>query len=260
MSQRFDSISVRPTDYTTEVALGRRQNQTTWNKWGYNDDVDSAAAETIWAQGGLLTPMTTARTLSVVSSDANDTSAGTGARSVVIYGVDANWLSQTVVVTLNGTTPVVTSETWLGINRIAVYACGSLGYNAGAITATATTDLTVQGIVPIQAGSTQQAFFFVQAGHTALADWLWINARKLSGGTSPRITVKGYVTSLVSRAVYEVFRADIDTSVENTVEMSPKQPFVVAEKSLLEFRATTDTNNTVVNCRFSLIEHKNVSA
>jgi hypothetical protein len=161
------------------------------------------------------------------------------------------------VVTLNGTGSVVTTNTFLGVNRAAIYAAGTGGVNAGTITITATTGGAVQTAIPATAGTSQHAFFFVQASHTALMDWLYINVNKLSGGTAPRVTVRGLVTSLVSRAKYEVFRTTIDTAVENTIEMRPSQPFVVGEKSLIEFQATTDTNNTVAAVRFSFIEERN---
>jgi len=259
MSQDYDALSVRPTDYKYEVALGRRQGATTYNAWGYNGDID-IGTETIWSVGGTFARPTAARTLSVVSTDANDTSAGTGARSVVIYGVDANYDAQTVVVTMNGTTPVVTTETWLGVNRMAIYLAGSGTVNAGTITATATTDATIQSQMPIGLGVTQQAFYFVRNNHQALVDWLYITLVKNSGGTQPILTTKAWVTSLVSGAKYEVFRDFINGSIENHTELLPSQPFVVGEKSLIEFQGTTDVNNTEVSLRFSLVEIRDVDA
>jgi hypothetical protein len=259
MSQDYDSISVRPTDFKYEVALGRRQGSTTFNQWGYNSDID-VGTETVWSNGGTFTRMTTARTLSIVSTSANDTSAGTGAQSIVIYGVDANWKSQTVVVTLNGLTPVVTAEEWMGVNRIAIYLAGSGGVNAGTITATATTDLTVQCQIPVGVGASQQAIYFVQENHQALMDWLYITLVKNAGGTQPNAIIKCWVTSGVSGAKYEVFRDYINGTIENHTELTPSQPFVVGEKSVVEFQATTDQNNTEIGIRFSLIEVRDVNA
>jgi hypothetical protein len=259
MSQDYDATVVRPTDFHYEVALGRRQGHTTWNKFGYNLDID-IGTETIWNVGGTFTPIVTARTLSIVSTDVNDTSGGTGANSVIIYGVDANWNTQTVVVTLNGTTPVVTTETWLGVNRIAIYLAGTGKANAGAITATATTEATIQGRIDAGAGTTQQAFYFVSANHTALLDWLYITLVKNAGGTQPKLIVKTWVTSALSNAKYEVFRDYLNGSVENHTELLPSQPFIVGEKSLIEFQCTTDVNDTEVSCRFSLIEVRDVDA
>ena len=81
LSKDFDSISVRPTSFETEVALGRRQGSVQWTKFGYNTDVDTASAEIIAEFGGTFNPMTTARTLSFVSTSSSDTLAGTGEES-----------------------------------------------------------------------------------------------------------------------------------------------------------------------------------
>ena len=259
LAQDFDATVVRPTNYHYEVALGRRQGHTTWNKFGYNNDID-IGTETIWYTGGTFTPIVTARTLSVVSTDATDDDGNTGANSLIIYGVDANWKEQTVVVTMNGLTPVVTTETWMGVNRIAIYVSGTGQTNAGVITATATTEGTIQGEVPAGEGTTQQAIFFVEADHTALMDWLYITLTKNSGGTQPAIVTKAFVYSAVSNSKYEVFRDHIKGDVENHTELRPSQPFVVGEKSIVEFQCTTDQNNTEVSCRFSLILVRDVDA
>jgi hypothetical protein len=59
-------------------------------------------------------------------------------------------------------------------------------------------------------------------------DWLLLNINKITGGggSSPRVTIKAWVTSLVSGGQYEVFRHLIDTDVENTIQLNPPQPFV----------------------------------
>jgi len=256
VSDNYDAINTRPTDYKYEVALGRRQGRVTWNKFGYNDDID-IGTEVLWSVGGLFTRMSTARTLSVVSTSASDGVAGTGATRVIIYGIDSNRKAQTEVVTMNGTTPVITTGTWLGVNRISVYLCGTAESNVGTITATATTDLTIQGEIPATEGSTQQCIFFTQSGHTALVDWLHLNVNKISGGSSPVVTIKGYVYSFVSQSKYLIFRDIVDTSIENNYSYVPSQPFVVGEKSVFWFEATTNTNNTVASLRFSLIEVRN---
>lgn len=260
MSQDFDAIAVRPTDYKHEVALGRRQGATLWNKFGYNADID-IGTEVIASWGGTFTPMTTARTLSVVSTDADDNGVtpDTGANSVIIYGIDANREAQTVVVTLNGTTPVVTTETWLGVNRMAIYVSGTSKVNEGTITATATTDLTIQAQIPIGEGTSQQCIFFIQEGHQALAEWLTVTSLKQSGA-SPVVTVKAWVYSAISGSKYEVARISLDTAVENHVDLKPPVPFPITESSVFWLEGTTNKADTVVNARFSLIEVRDVDA
>jgi hypothetical protein len=261
VAQDYDANVVRPTDYKYEVALGRRQGATTWNKFGGNADLD-IGTETIWGYGGTFARINTASTFTVVSSSVQDIlTTGTGAWNVVIYYVDANRLAATEVVPLNGTTPVVTTGTGLGINRVALYNTGSGDVNAGNITITETTGGTVQAYIAAGEGTTQQCIYFTQDSHQLLVDWLYINICKLSGGGgSPRVTIKGWAYSYVSTAKYLVFSQTIDTSVENSCELKPSQPFIVGEKSILYFEGTTDINNTSVNLRFSGIEIRDIDA
>lgn len=254
LNDEDDSGGITYTDYHDEVALGLRTGKTLWHKWGYNEDVDTAAQEVVWSEGGNFTFLTTASTLSLVSTDANDADGGTGAHGVVLYGIGENRTAQVEVVLLNGTTPVVTTSTWLGLNRVALFRSGSAQSNIGTITATATSNSSVQAAMPAGEGTTQQAIFFTQAGHTALVTSLLINVRKSSGGGSPKITVKAWVLSFVSNSKYEVFRYNMDTAVENSVIYVPDDRFPVGEKSVLYFTVDTDTNNTSVSVRLSLIE------
>lgn len=74
-----------------------------------------------------------AATLGVASTSVNDTSAGTGARTVLIDGLDSNYDRMTEVITLNGQTKVTTTKSFLRINDATVLTVGSLGWNEGTI-------------------------------------------------------------------------------------------------------------------------------
>jgi hypothetical protein len=222
--------------------------------------VDTGGAEVVASWGGTFTPMTTARTLSIVSTSTDDASGGTGTQSLVVYGIDANRQSQTVVVVMDGTTPVVTTETWLGVNRVATALAGSAGINVGTITATATTDATTQAQMPPGEGTTQQCIFFTQDSHVALIESLRFIGTRFGSGTEPVITVKGWVYSAVSSAKYEVFRETLDLGVTTFADPLLHLPFVVGEKSAFWLEATTNRDDTEVSARFSLIEHRDVDA
>lgn len=238
------------TDPRYDAALGRVPGAAAWNKFGYNLDID-IGTEAIWTAGGLYVPLYAAETLSVVSTSANDAAAGTGARQVRLYGVDDSFASVTEDITLNGTTPVVTTNSYYGINRAVVISAGSGMANAGAINITAPVAATTQAQIAIGDSITNQAAFHVCGGCTFLADWLQINAEKTSGGSSPKVTFKGYVYSHLTGAKMLVFRQIMDTAAENTSQLAPSQPFAISEKSVLWFEASTDTNDTAVSCRFS---------
>lgn len=252
LSQDFDSIAVRPTDFHTETALNRRQGAETWNKFGYNDDIDTASAEVIAEFGGTFQYLTSGETIDIVSSSANDTnSAGTGARQLIIWGVDENWEYQLEVVNLNGTTTVTTTSQWIGINRVSIFLAGSGAKNDGVITITANTSSYNMASMPAGQGTTQQLIFYVPVSYQFLAEWLYFNAIKTSGGSSPEVTLFGHVYSDVAQAEFEVYRDSLDVADTQHIQLSPPTPFVIGEKSILWFTADTDTNNTAVRGRFS---------
>jgi hypothetical protein len=258
LAETYDAITTRPTDFHHEVAASKRQGYTTWNKWGYNNDVDTGGQEVIASWGGTYTPPTTATTLSIVSTSANDiTSTGTGLRSVVIYGIDANRLSQIEVVQMNGTTPVITTSTWLGINRVAPYLCGTSKNNEGTINITAVTGGATLSQMPLGESVSQQCIFHVQANHTFLATWIHVDVLRIGGGSDPVVTIRGFVYSPVANANIQVFKGKIDTAINNTIELKPPEPFPVTEQSVLYFTAETTNDNTIVDMRFSGIEQRN---
>lgn len=79
------------------------------------------------------TVLSVATALQVSSSSANDTSAGTGARTVEIIGMGANYVPLTEIVVLNGQTQVATAGLFLKVFEANVLTVGALGSNDGDI-------------------------------------------------------------------------------------------------------------------------------
>lgn len=79
--------------------------------------------------GTLIWPVLTAGLVehSIVSTSAADSAAGTGARAIVIYGVDSDGYLRTELVILNGTTPVLTANQYYLIANAVVVDVGSAG-------------------------------------------------------------------------------------------------------------------------------------
>ncbi len=141
-------------DFLLGVAGGDFPGYSIVNIYGANEDIDTGSGEDVWDAGGFYTGQPThsagAEAIEVLSSSANDTSAGTGARTVRVYGLDANFDIQTQDVTLNGVTPVDTAGTFKRCFRIEVLTAGALGANAGTITARHTTTVAnVFATIPI---------------------------------------------------------------------------------------------------------------
>jgi len=239
-------------NYTERVALGLEEGATTWNKFGYNEDVDTGADEVIAAFGGAFNQkLANGETLSIVSTSSEDASGGTGVRLLVIFGVDDDWNEVTDVVAMTGVTPVTSNYAFRGINRMTIYTSGTSLSNVGLITATASSSGNTMATMPVAQGTTQQCIFYVPAGKTFLASWQIISATKSSGGGTAKIDLRGFVYSAVVDSQFEVFRDEIDLSSETSIQLTPEDPFVIGEKSIYWLTATTTANNTSVRGRFS---------
>lgn len=107
MPFRFDEH--QKTHPLVDFARGHYLNVTPLHIFGFNRDV-ATSFETIFNDGGgLYTFPSSALVLSLVSSAA-DTCI------VCVYGLDDNWLEITENVTLTGTTPVTTTQSFFRVN------------------------------------------------------------------------------------------------------------------------------------------------
>lgn len=157
-----------PADFYLEISKGNVVGHSKVNKFGRNTDIDTGTTpEDIWDAGGIWVPPTTARLHNIVSNSANDTSAGSGTRTIQIFGLDASFDEQTETVTLNGTTDVTTANTYTRIFRMISLTAGSSRVNEGIINATAQTDGTVTAQINVGKGQTLMAIYTVPNGKTA---------------------------------------------------------------------------------------------
>ena len=158
-------------DFRRSVARGIVSGHEIKTMFGYNDDIDSGP-EDVWSAGGDYTGQPVggdAEEIEVFSSDAADTSAGTGARTVRIRGLDANWMYQEADVTLSGVTPVATTGiTWRRCWDCEVLTGGSSGENEGTLTGRhVTTTANVFFVMSIGRNRTNVGAFTVPADSTA---------------------------------------------------------------------------------------------
>lgn len=257
LPQDFDSIVVRPTNPDSEIVLGVRQGQSAFLKFGYNDNIDSGAEEVIASFGGTFTPLTTASTMTIVSSSTADTLAGTGARSLFVEGLDTNREYAFEFINLNGTSSVVTTNSYLGINRIVVFSSGTGLTNAGVISCTATTGGTNQAQIPIGSGVTQQLIYFNPDGTQGQIRGLSFNVLRISGGSSPRISIKLRVWNpKITNSTYVVRRFNLDTAVSNDIVRTYRVPLRLDPTDVLWATLETNTNSTVVDGSIDIVQYR----
>ena len=107
----------------------------------------------------------TAEIISVSSDSIEDNPTGTGAGVVLVFGLDENGLEQEETLVLNGTTPVLTTNTFLRVNDLVVVQGAPGGDintpNIGTITATSNTTAAQQAIILPMTGRATQSVYTV---------------------------------------------------------------------------------------------------
>jgi len=134
------------------------------HKFGANASVD--AAEDIWSVGGDYPFPSAVATTTIVSDDAADAAAGTGAQTIKVYGHDANGIEVAQTITLNGTTAVELPTDISICYRIKVLRSGSNETNVGNIQVKH--GATVIGQVDEDKGQTLMAIYRVPSDKYAV--------------------------------------------------------------------------------------------
>lgn len=120
--------------YEIDIAKGIVPGRTPVRRFGHNDAC-AATEETIWCNSSLYVYLTTAEQLKVSSSvPATDIPASTGAWTVFIKGLNADYQVISETVTLVNPGPVTTIASFLRIFMARVMTAGTGGKNAGNIT------------------------------------------------------------------------------------------------------------------------------
>ena len=147
-------------DNFLNIARGRIGKTSHINKFGYNESVGTSF-EHITDLGTNVLP-TSAGVATLVSASTDDASDGTGARTVEVQGLDENYLPLTETLTMNGTTNVVGSSSFLRVFRMRVLTSGTGEINAGNITASIGGSNVAQ--ILADKGQTLMAVYTIPAG------------------------------------------------------------------------------------------------
>lgn len=260
MSLPSQTISNRGTSepFFLQVARGQVPGHRATVRAGINFDLDSPAMASIWDQGGLYVYPPAATLMTLSSTNAADTAAGTGARTVLVMGLDANYVEIQETVTLNGLTAVSTVNQFLRIQQATVLTAGSGATAAGQIyvgtgVVTAGVPATIYAKITLSWNTTQMTQFTVPAGWTAyLVDIsvsaiasavnqntvLSIRSRTLGGLfiRSGSLVVNGglaYVQAAVPRAFAE--KTDIDgvcTTTDTNVIVTAQNRFILVSNTM----------------------------
>lgn len=207
---------------------------------GYNPNLQNGVEETIWAySSGDPYYAASPYVISVVSSDAADTS-----KSVLIEGLDANWNIITETITLNGTTPVTTSNTFMriinatNISSSAIVGNLSFSQNGGNVIA-----YIVDGV-----GKTMLATYTIPANYTG---YLYKGDASVGkgGDAEVRMYVRPYGKTWFAGHIAQVY--------QNQYNYDFPFPTPIPEKSDIKVTAKTSTTGTAIACNFDILLVRN---
>jgi hypothetical protein len=222
-----------------------------FNKFGSNTVVGTTY-ETLWPESELKAYRSTNALMNVSSSSANDASAGTGMRTVTIYGVDEDWEPVKETVTLNGQSDVAMTVNMMIVYRMKGETAGSGGTNAGIVYVgsganTAGKPAVVECLVDTGEGQSEVSFFPVPAGTTALIDEF-----SISSATSVRTATVGIFTKPFGGMFnLRAKRALVSTGDDEDI----KRPIVAQAKTIIEMRGKVDATTGYVTGDFQFILH-----
>ena len=167
----YDVLNVRQlSDPRLDEANGKQADRTVVQKFGANPNVAAGTLEDIWYGGGMYTGFLTAASAIRIQAggNTNDTAAGTGARSVMIIGLDENWNEASEEVATNGTSASsATTTTFIRVYRAYIADVGTYGGANIADVVIETTGGTIVGAIEAVKGQTQLAIYAIPAGKKA---------------------------------------------------------------------------------------------
>tara|TARA_Y100000310_G_scaffold327402_1_gene393717 strand:- start:1978 stop:2694 length:717 start_codon:yes stop_codon:yes gene_type:complete len=165
--------------------------------------------------------------MEVVSSSADDDSAGTGVRTVQVYGLDSSHAVQSESVTMDGTTPVATANSYLRINAFYALTTGSGLKAAGNIDIRHVDDTPLYARIPTGYNTMTGAQFTVPAGKTAYVNGWWAG-----GASNPGRVFLMATKDPVSDALI--------TDVFQVIDTIPLHNKTIQKKGLIQFPAQCD--------------------
>jgi hypothetical protein len=244
-------------EFSLQVARGLISGHSAITVFGYNPDVDTSE-ESVWPNGGTVPHPTAASVLKVSSTDAADASpSGTGARTVLITGLNGSFNEVSETIVLNGQTAVNTVNSYLYVNGLTVTSVGSGGANAGDInvgtgTVTAGVPAVLYDMIAIGYNNRTTGHYCIPAGYTGFLVQGLFTAGQASGSTA--ITGK----LLVHSPDDNIVRVGAITTLNNgVVQYMFNYPTAIPEKSCIGATAIGSANNNSVSSMFNICLIKN---
>ena len=243
------------------IALGEVDTRVGNNKYGKTLNADNGVDTDIWDGANstdnvdIWVPPTQARIHNLSSTDAADTAAGTGTRTIRIWGLtdwDVDEVSEDI--TMDGLSDVATVNSYVIIHRMKQLTAGSGGINAGDIKATAQTDSTLTAMITVGEGQTLMAILGVPSVRRVAILNYYASAIKASTSLSVDISLRINETPDINLAAF-LTKHNIGLATEGSshVKQTFDFPFSFSGPAIIKVQANSTSNNTIVSGGFDYV-------
>jgi len=180
--QTGNQLRVIGTPYAYQIAEGNIAGHTAVHRHGHNPDVGTAW-EAVSHIGAVMYYPTAVETLIVKSDDVDDDGnpADTGARTIYVVGLDAEWALTNDTITMNGTTAVNFNVQMIRVLSAAVLTAGATGTNEGEITIYGSNGSSKIMAIAAGEGTSHSASYSVPAGLTLYMEYEEVTDASLKG-------------------------------------------------------------------------------
>jgi len=240
-------LDVNPSDYFSEVAKGNIAKHSIVSFNGHKSAITTAAI-TLWEEAASYVFPAAATIMKVSSTDADDTSAGAGAKTVLVEGLLAGFIPASEVVILSGQTEVNTVNLYLRINTVTVATAGASLTNEGIVyvgtgTVTAGVPDTVFSRVNVGEGLSHIGVYTIPADFTAT-----VIGAILSSEGNKVVNIELFIRpdggAFILPASLDLFNGSINIST----------PFgLLAEKTDIDVRGTVSTSTADARSLITLL-------
>jgi len=220
--------------FELQVARGQIGQHSTVNIYGYGAAITTATIPA-WENATAYTFPAAATSMNLVST-VNTGGDKTGT-TILIQGLDASYTAITETLTLNGTTAVATTKSFLRINNISVASVTGGAAPTGVITLKDPTNTTTYAQIAAGFGRSQMSIYTVPAGNTFYLSRIDAYA-SANGSSADFITYSNTTYSSTGVVQYTQQAPFIDNY--HAQRVMPR-PFLEKTDIVLRFKASANT-------------------
>lgn len=239
-------VSTMP--YLYDITEGNVPNHIALHKFGFNATVP-ATEEDIWEGSTAYSYIPVAESLNISCANVNDTSGGTGARTVKVIGLDGDYNEIEESLATNGQTGVATTNTFLRAYRMIITDAGSNGKNWDNVhigTGTITTGVPANSYNLITTGTNQtlMALWTVPANYTAFITGVYGSTGIANKTTEFLLYIRPFGEVFQLKQKYHIIAGVLTRTFE--------LPLKVEAKSDIAMRATASGGGGAISASFDL--------